>query len=60
MAVPKRRQSKSRSRKRRTHQGLKIPAMSICPQCKEPKPPHRACGNCGTYRGISLAKEEKA
>ena len=22
-----------------------------CPQCHEPKPPHRVCTNCGYYRG---------
>ena len=60
MAVPKRRQSKARSRKRRTHQKLKVPSISVCPKCREPKLPHRACSNCGAYRGLSFAKEEKA
>ena len=26
-------------------------ASSECPQCHEPKPPHRVCPNCGYYRG---------
>ncbi|TKJ43466.1 50S ribosomal protein L32 [candidate division TA06 bacterium B3_TA06] len=49
MPVPKRRHSKSRSRKRRTHWKLQAPAMSVCPQCHEPKQPHRVCPNCGFY-----------
>ena len=24
---------------------------NVCPQCKSPKLPHRACSNCGTYKG---------
>ncbi|MBA7596586.1 50S ribosomal protein L32 [subsurface metagenome] len=49
MPVPKRRHSKARSRKRRTHWKLQAPAMSVCPQCHEPKQPHRVCPNCGFY-----------
>ncbi|MBW2056875.1 MAG: 50S ribosomal protein L32 [Deltaproteobacteria bacterium] len=51
MAVPKRRHSKARRDKRRTHQGLSVPSVSLCPQCNEPKLPHRVCRHCGTYRG---------
>ncbi len=51
MAVPKRRTSRSRRDQRRAHDALATPPRSICPQCKEPKLPHRVCGNCGTYRG---------
>lgn len=51
MAVPKRRQSKSRSAIRRA-QVMKRTAMpSIpCPRCDEPKLPHRVCPGCGYYR----------
>jgi large subunit ribosomal protein L32 len=51
MAVPKRRTSRSRRDMRRSHHALATPAHSVCPQCKEPKRPHRVCRNCGTYRG---------
>ena len=51
MAVPKRRKSKARRDQRRSHHALVAPARSDCPQCHQPKPPHRACPNCGTYRG---------
>jgi len=51
MAVPKRKTSKSRRDKRRTHQGLGTPALVECPQCHQPKRPHHVCPTCGTYRG---------
>lgn len=50
MAVPKKKSSKARRDKRRTHYKLKTPGMSVCPQCGEIKAPHRACPNCGTYK----------
>ena len=37
MAVPKKRTSKTRKRKRRTHFKLSVPGLVNCPQCGEPK-----------------------
>lgn len=54
MALPKRRHSKSRSNKRRTHQKLSLPQVILCPQCGEPKIPHRVCLSCGTYKGETV------
>jgi large subunit ribosomal protein L32 len=51
MAVPKRKQSKSRRDKRRANYKLSQPAVHECPQCHQPKRPHRVCPTCGTYRG---------
>jgi large subunit ribosomal protein L32 len=51
MGVPKRKTSKSRRDKRRTHKRLTLPGQSLCPQCQEAKLPHHACPNCGTYKG---------
>ena len=51
MALPKRRQSKTRGRKRRTHYKSKATSIMKCPQCGETKMTHRACANCGYYRG---------
>jgi large subunit ribosomal protein L32 len=51
MAVPKRRKTGSKMRMRRAHWRLKAPTMSRCPQCREPKQPHRVCPNCGYYAG---------
>ena len=35
MAHPKRRQSKTRGRKRRTHDGAVAPTLALCPNCGE-------------------------
>jgi large subunit ribosomal protein L32 len=59
MAVPKRRTSRSKRDKRRSHHALASPARSNCPQCGEPKLPHRVCANCGTYRGRTVIETEE-
>ncbi len=51
MPNPKRRHSKQRSRKRRTHYKATVPTIGNCAQCGEKKLMHRACPNCGYYRG---------
>jgi large subunit ribosomal protein L32 len=50
MALPPKKHSKSRSRKRRTHDTLVPPALTVCPKCKEPKLPHYVCPHCGFYK----------
>ncbi|HWQ00050.1 MAG TPA: 50S ribosomal protein L32 [Vicinamibacterales bacterium] len=49
MANPKRRHSKARTAKRRAHDALRAPGLGTCPQCHEPKLPHRVCPHCGYY-----------
>lgn len=51
MAVPKRRTSRSNTRSRRSQWKASAAAVSTCPRCRQPKLPHVACGNCGTYNG---------
>jgi large subunit ribosomal protein L32 len=51
MAVPKQRQSHSRTNKRRSQHKITPPSLAVCPRCGEPRLPHRVCGNCGTYAG---------
>ncbi len=51
MPVPKRKTSKSKRDKRRTHQKTGAPSISTCPQCGEAKLPHHACSDCGDYKG---------
>jgi large subunit ribosomal protein L32 len=62
MAVPKRKQSKSRSAIRRA-QVMKqpIPHFSPCPRCSEPRIPHRVCPACGYYKDhmvVEIKEEE--
>lgn len=51
MAVPKKRTSKQRKRKRRTHYKAGPVALHACPECGDQKVPHRVCPSCGHYRG---------
>jgi large subunit ribosomal protein L32 len=59
-AVPKKKVSKSRKNMRRAHHGLKNPASAACPQCGEPRAPHRVCRFCGTYDGRQVLKVDDA
>ncbi len=54
MPNPKRRHSKTRGRKRRTHYKAVAAAVAECPNCHTLKLPHRACPNCGYYNGRSI------
>ncbi|PYR56818.1 MAG: 50S ribosomal protein L32 [Acidobacteria bacterium] len=60
MPNPKRRHSKTRTAKRRTHDALAPVARAECPQCHEPKQPHRVCPNCGYYGGRQVKPVEEA
>jgi large subunit ribosomal protein L32 len=54
MALPKRRHSVTRKRKKRANKALKSPNLGLCPRCNEPKPAHRVCSNCGYYKGAPV------
>ncbi|MCK9604347.1 MAG: 50S ribosomal protein L32 [Candidatus Omnitrophica bacterium] len=56
MALPKRRHSKARGRRRRTHWKLTSSNLTPCPQCKQPKLSHRACKACGYYDGRQVVE----
>lgn len=57
MAVPKKRTSKSRKGKRRSHDALSFnKAVEICPECGELKLRHHLCEGCGTYRGMQVTE----
>ncbi|OQY56998.1 MAG: 50S ribosomal protein L32 [Desulfobacteraceae bacterium 4572_88] len=58
MAVPKRKTSKSKRDKRRTHQKITGPGLSTCSQCSELKLPHHMCPSCGTYKGRTVIEIE--
>jgi large subunit ribosomal protein L32 len=51
MAVPKQKQSHSRTNKRRSQHKIEAPRLGSCPHCHEPVLPHRVCRNCGYYKG---------
>lgn len=58
MAHPKRKQSKTRRNKRRTHYKAKTPNVVPCPNCSAPILWHHVCGSCGQYRGqIAIEKD---
>jgi large subunit ribosomal protein L32 len=59
MPNPVKRHSKTRRNTRRAHDFLTPTSLSLCPQCNEPKLPHRVCPTCGTYRGKDYKKPEK-
>ncbi|HEY7911084.1 MAG TPA: 50S ribosomal protein L32 [Blastocatellia bacterium] len=61
MPNPKRKHSKSRTGMRRAHDHLTPPNTGNCPNCGEPRLPHRVCPKCKFYRGRvveALLKEE--
>lgn len=59
MAVPKKKVSKQRKRKRRTHHKAERPTLNHCPRCGDPRIPHRVCPSCGYYAGREVLKIEK-
>ncbi len=56
MALPKRRHSRMRGAKRRTHWKLRQPAVHQCPNCHQPKRPHCVCAQCGYYDGREVVE----
>lgn len=51
MAHPKRKISKTRRDKRRTHYKAVAPTVVSCSNCGSPVLYHRVCSNCGYYKG---------
>ncbi len=52
--LPKRKTSHARQGERRSHLHLTDSRLVLCPQCREPRLPHRACPSCGSYRGMQV------
>ncbi len=59
MAHPKRKISKQRRDKRRTHYKAVAPTVIICSNCSAAVKYHRVCPECGYYKG-KLAIEKAA
>lgn len=51
MSVSKGKSSRTRTKQRRSHDALKKKNLAKCGKCGKPTQPHRACSNCGFYRG---------
>ena len=60
MAVPKRKQSKSRSKKRYATYKATAPILVECKHCHELKLAHRICSNCGYYGDTEVVAQEEA
>ena len=58
MAVPKKRQSRTRRDKRRAQHKVSAPRLNECPRCHSPRLPHRVCPTCGTYAGREVIRHE--
>jgi large subunit ribosomal protein L32 len=58
MAVPKQKQSHSRTSKRRATHRIEAPTYNACPHCHSPRLPHRVCPNCGYYAGREVVAAE--
>lgn len=59
MAVPFRKVSNTRGRKRRTHYKISENGTTICPKCGEAVRPHRVCPSCGTYKGKTVVETKE-
>ena len=59
MGLPGHRRTSSHKRRRASHFALKSANLSVCPKCKKPILPHKACGNCGTYKGRQVLNVDK-
>ncbi|MFZ7104500.1 MAG: 50S ribosomal protein L32 [Peptococcaceae bacterium] len=61
MGVQQNKRSKARTRRKRSAWAkLVSPANMECPQCHEPKLPHRVCPACGYYKNREVIKTAAA
>jgi large subunit ribosomal protein L32 len=58
MAVPKQKQSHSRTNKRRSTHVITPPRLLECPHCHSPRLPHRICPVCGHYAGREVTSRQ--
>jgi len=57
--LPKRKHSKARRDKRRSHDALTPVHLVECPQCHSLHRPHTVCPECGTYKGVQVIDMDK-
>jgi large subunit ribosomal protein L32 len=58
MAVPKRKISKTRRDKRRSHHHAEANTLVPCAHCKQMKVSHRVCPHCGYYAGVEVIEQK--
>ena len=58
MAVPKKKKSKSKVRMRRAQLKIGSPNLRPCPRCGAYVLPHRACSECGYYKGETVVENK--
>ena len=51
---PKRKHSKGKVGRRRSHDAIRPVHLVECPQCHHPRRPHTVCLNCGSYEGVEV------
>ena len=59
MAVPKSKQSKSRTNKRFANYKATAATLVECPHCHELMQSHNVCKNCGYYNGQEVVVEKE-
>jgi len=57
MAVPKKKMSRSRTRRRKAQWKVSSPTFATCGQCGAKHTPHRVCKQCGSYNGREVIAE---
>ena len=60
MPNPRRRRSRTRQGMNRAHKNLAAVQSVPCPNCSEPKLPHRLCPSCGQYKDRTLVAKVNA
>ncbi|MGN0805682.1 MAG: 50S ribosomal protein L32 [Candidatus Coproplasma sp.] len=60
MAVPKGKQSKSRTNKRFANYKATAPTLVECPHCHQQMQAHRVCGNCGYYDKTEVVAQKES
>ena len=58
MAVPKKKMSRSRTRRRKANWKVSAPNTVKCQQCGAMHLPHRLCHECGSYKGREVIPVE--
>lgn len=57
--LPKRKHSKGKRARRRSHDGLSAPSLVTCSNCGEKHLPHHVCPACGHYAGREIYEVKK-